>query len=47
MKQKPKFEIIDYDTYNPSPEDIKNMCDEAYEENKEMIDAIIKGLPND
>lgn len=35
---------MDYDQYNPSPEEIKRICDEAYEENKEMIDAIIKGL---
>lgn len=39
-----KFEIIDYDTYNPSPEEIKRICDEAYEENKEFIDNVVKGL---
>lgn len=39
-----KFEIIDNDTYNPTPEDIKNMCDLVYYENKEFIDNIVKGL---
>ena len=47
MKQKPKIEIIEWEDYNPTKEEIKRICDEAYEENKEMIDAIIKGLPND
>ena len=39
-----KFVIINHDTYNPSPEYIKNMCDLAYLDNKELIDNVIKGL---
>lgn len=30
--------------YKPTKEDIKRICNEAYEEDKELIDAIIKGL---
>lgn len=35
---------MDYDQYNPSDEDIKRICDQAYEENKELIDYVIKEL---
>ena len=47
MKQKPKIEIIDSEEYQPTKEEIKKICDEAYEENKEWLTEIIKRLPND
>lgn len=45
MKKKPKIEIVK--DYQPTKEEINKILDDFFEENKEWLEEIVKGLEDD